>query len=241
MRESAIVRLLGAPATERVVIADAETEADLAAAVARMNAAGGEWVAVGSGALARAVVGAGATRPANRPARPASGDGGAAVLFVCGSAHPVNRAQAARLAEASGMLVRAIASDGRPAETTGVESAAMVAEELRMGRMAGLQLAMRGGAGDFATSRAALHAIVAAARVAIAGSGVRRLMVTGGETAFALCRALGLDALRVMSEIEPGLVLAEAGASGFWRLAIKPGGFGSEAAWVKAGEALRSA
>ena len=55
VRESSLRKLLGDLPQERLVIADAETEGDLVAAVRRMELEGGDWVGVGSGALARAV------------------------------------------------------------------------------------------------------------------------------------------------------------------------------------------
>jgi D-threonate/D-erythronate kinase len=88
-------------------------------------------------------------------------------------------------------------------------------------------------------SQVALAAIANAATAIMAATGVRRLMVTGGETARALCDTAGIRALRVLGDVEPGLVLAESeGSKEPWLLAIKPGGFGSEASWVRALDAL---
>lgn len=243
VRTSVIRDLLGAAATARVLIPDIETEADLAAAVARMRREDGDdWIAIGSGALARAVAGT-LVRPAaavvtaaeavaSPPIR-AVAPSAAPVLFVCGSAHPVNEAQALhwqRHTHATAHLVVPGADN-----TTAIAAAAA---ELRSGAWSALRLAARAAQGS-ADSTSALTAICAAAHAVVTASGVRRVLLTGGETAFAFCAALGIHALEVEGELEPGLVLASARVGGnTWRCAIKPGGFGSEAAWVLAGTRL---
>ena len=91
-------------------------------------------------------------------------------------------------------------------------------------------------------SATALHAIVIGGRAVIAEAGVARVFVTGGETAFALCRELNISALRFRSEIEPGLSLSSVAAPPFgpMLLAVKNGGFGDERTWLRAMNALRA-
>jgi len=82
---------------------------------------------------------------------------------------------------------------------------------------------------------------IAALGAALIGDhGVRRVFVTGGETARALAARLGLRKLFVAGTIEPGLVLATATspATGPLLLAVKPGGFGDADTWVRAAAAL---
>ena len=89
-------------------------------------------------------------------------------------------------------------------------------------------------------SGVALRAIVAAAGAVITRGGVSRVFVTGGETAFALCRELDVSALMFRAEVEPGLTLSTAAiAGGSMLYAVKPGGFGDEDTWVRALRALR--
>ncbi len=224
VRESAIRALLGPIASERVVIPDAETEADLAAAVAAMDAAGGPWVAVGSGALARPVAGritAGAARPVASDRDLAPGP----VLMICGSAHAGNRAQAAALTCRRGVPACEVrVRDPEPA----IEAATWAA------RQAGaVTLILEGARAEPAAALAAMA--FAATRVATQ-TGARRIFVTGGETAFAVCGTLGVRALDFRAEIEPGLGLARAGER---MLAVKPGGFGDDDTWVRAFDRLR--
>jgi len=57
------------------------------------------------------------------------------------------------------------------------------------------------------------------------------VVLSGGMTAAAVCAALGIRALRLVREIEPGVVLAEAACGGgVLRVVTKPGGFGGPGA-----------
>lgn len=232
VRESSLRALLGAVATERVVVPDTHTEADLAGAVAAMAAQGGAWIPVGSGALARpvAVALARSETPGearSRGLRPlVTGEG---ILMIGGSAHPGNRAQAEQLAVARGVTQCIIAA-------TDIErGVADVRAALRQtGAVAVLTPPER------LESAAALRGIVATAGQVIRAGGVTRVFVTGGETAFALARELGVPAFDFVAEIEPGLSLSLAeSAVGPMVWAVKPGGFGDRETWVRAFDALR--
>ena len=228
VRDSSLRHLLGAAAAERVVIANAETEADLAAAVARMDAAGGPWLAVGSGALAQAVAKRGRAGPVGGVhAWPRVSS--VAVLMVCGSAHDGNRVQAEQLRRERGVPLHEVrvAAGGSAAHAAATSVAAGGAATLLV------EKARTEGGG-------ALRAIAAAATEVIAAGGVRRVFITGGETAFAICGALKISALTFLEEIEPGVSVSGAEtASGPMLLAVKPGGFGDEGTWVRVWDRMR--
>jgi uncharacterized protein YgbK (DUF1537 family) len=230
VRDSALARLLGAASLERVTLADAATEDDLDAAVARMDAAGGAWVAVGSGALARPVAMREMKARVASHAKPAAVPPGP-VLMLGGSAHVVNRAQA-ELLRREGGVPRHEAGGG----DFGPVVAAAVADCAAHGH-AMLELPSQR-----MESAAALRSIIGAAVRVIEAAGVTRVFATGGETAFALCGALGIRALEFGSEIEPGLSLSRGEArQGPILLAVKPGGFGDERTWLRAWTELRTA
>jgi uncharacterized protein YgbK (DUF1537 family) len=65
------------------------------------------------------------------------------------------------------------------------------------------------------------------------------LLVTGGETAIAVLRALGADGLRLTGELEPGLAVGTLAGGAFDGLAIitKAGGFGDADTMVRVWEA----
>jgi uncharacterized protein YgbK (DUF1537 family) len=230
VREGNLHRLLGGAGGAAVVVADAGSAADLEAAVARMDAAGGAWVAVGSGALARPVAARGM-----RGARPAGATAGVSVtpgpiLLLGGSAHAGNRTQAETLWRERRVPVHEL----RLAEPAAAVAA--VSGSLRSGP--GASLLVEAARGD---SAAVLRTLTGAAAAIIAATGANRIFATGGETAFALCGALGIATLEFEAELEPGLSLSRARtARGDMRFAIKPGGFGTAGTWVRAWEEMQA-
>ena len=221
VRESAIRRLLGEVGA-RLVVPEIETDADLAAAVAGIAREGRAWVAVGSGALARAVAAHQVASPSTVvPALPIFPPGPA--LMIGGSAHPINRRQIEELVRLRGLSVHEMGlNDPMPAVRAAIAS-------LNASRAAVLVLEPHRG-----DSRTTLQVLTAGALAAVKEGGVRRVFATGGETAFALCEALGVGALDFVAEIEPGVALAS-GVShlGPMMFAVKPGGFGDEQTWVR--------
>ncbi|BET66657.1 four-carbon acid sugar kinase family protein [Opitutales bacterium ASA1] len=194
----------------QVAYCDAETEADLAALAGGLVALDRACVPIGAGGLARALCasrGDGVTRGWIRPTA-----GG--MLFAVGSRHPASRAQLERLSAECGVEVRTI--DAGDVEE---ERARVVAGDLARGGIAALRFG-EGHGGDPAML-AQLGEIVR--RV----DGFDALFATGGETASALCRALGIDALEVLGELDPGVVFARtSGRPGVSTVVVKPGGFG---------------
>ena len=228
VRQSELRAFVGALSGERIVIPDTVTHADLAASVAQMNAGGPNWVPVGSGALARAVANR-SSRGAVPPTDVISAVPTGPILLVCGSAHALNRAQAEELHRQRGVPVCEL----RIEDVAGTVRAAVDA----LGRSGSLSLVVASGRTD---SGVALHAITEATAQIIAQAKVRRLFVTGGESAFAICRTLEIPALDLLAEIEPGVCLAHGvGRDGDRLLAVKPGGFGGTETWVHAWDKLR--
>lgn len=228
LRDSAIRRILGDAATKDVVIPDTATAADLAQAVREMDAAGGDWVAIGSGALAVPVTGRLAKPPQKIASPPTVAD--SPILMIGGSAHPLNRTQAGALLQERQLHAHEVA----------------VASPTAAGQAAAITLRKSGGAilqlpATRIAPVVALQAIVDAAVTAIEAAGVTRVFATGGETAFALCQRLGIRTLLFLEEIEPGLSLSYGeGPNGPLLLAVKPGGFGDQETWVRAWNALRA-
>ncbi len=85
-------------------------------------------------------------------------------------------------------------------------------------------------------------AMVEKAMAAIASgliaAGVDRLVVAGGETSGAVVSALGVEALRIGPEIDPGVPWCEAVQERPLALALKSGNFGGEDFFVKAFDML---
>ena len=70
--------------------------------------------------------------------------------------------------------------------------------------------------------------------VGLVEQGVRRFVVAGGETSGAVVSALGVQALRIGPEIDPGVPWTEAAGDPALALALKSGNFGAEDFFTKA-------
>ena len=230
VRESRLRALLAELPESLVDIPDTTDAGDLDRAVTDQMTRGGPWVAVGSGALARPVAAklAGArTAPVTAKASPTPAPG--SVLFLGGSAHALNRRQAARLWSARNVPLHEFSL----ADSVEV-FATKVATSLRERGAASVLVAPA--RGDSAVIRDRLTAVATAA---LAATGAARVFATGGETARALCVALGVRVLRFEAELEPGLAAASGtGTAGPLMFAVKPGGFGDDDTWVRAADYL---
>ena len=93
---------------------------------------------------------------------------------------------------------------------------------------------------DFGRERAGalVESAMAAVAVGLVAQGVRRLVVAGGETSGAVVSALGVHALRIGPEIDPGVPWTEAAGEPALALALKSGNFGGEDFFTKALEML---
>ena len=211
-----LARALG-EAEGGIAVADAETDADLAA-LARAALDRGSVLLAGSAGLA-AALSAALGREGAPPPLPAGRDW----LVVAGSRHPATRAQLDALVAAGATIVRVrAATSGAGADPTTAVSPAV--EALRAGRPAIVASAEGDGAG-----REAIAASLAAAASRVL-SEVRPALTcaTGGETAHALLRALGASRLDLAGAPANGLALGEVvSAAGPGRLLLtKAGGFG---------------
>lgn len=89
-------------------------------------------------------------------------------------------------------------------------------------------------------SAAALEDLFAAAAAGLAGAGVRRIIVAGGETAGAVVSGLAIPAFEIGPEIDPGVPALRV-VDGDMVLALKSGNFGSMDFFAKAGRILLGA
>jgi uncharacterized protein YgbK (DUF1537 family) len=225
VRESRLKALLADLPAGAVEIPDTADFNALERAVEAQRRRGGDWVAVGSGALARPVA---AMLPPAAPTpgtfhRPPPPPG--PVLLLGGSAHAINRRQATRLRETKDVPTHELLPDS---PVNMIVNA--VATSLRTRGAAALLT----GAERF-DSAAVLERLTAVATAAIAATGTARVFATGGETARALCAALDVRQLAFEAELEPGLAVASgSGRNGPLLLAVKPGGFGDDDTWLRA-------
>ncbi|MFQ5828823.1 MAG: four-carbon acid sugar kinase family protein [Candidatus Methylomirabilia bacterium] len=217
-----------------VVIADAETESDLAT-LAGAVVQGKVTLVCGSAGLARALARTlplAPTAPRPKPPRGAPGP----VLTVAGSRHPQTLRQVDVARQQGVAVVRPdpefVITDGKAIE----RSAQSVVAHLAAGRdviltTAGLDEAPMGGQ----------PVAVGLGRIAcavVARTHVGGLVLTGGDVAAAVCAELGTSALWLMGEVQPGIALSVmlGGALPGVPVVTKAGGFGSGDALIVAAD-----
>ena len=194
-----------------LVAADAETDADLDALAGAARGHDGVFLA-GSAGLARAAATASGQATSVVP-MPKPG----AWLVVAGSRHPATRAQLALL-EASG--VAGVKLD----ETQELDSARIVAEIL-----AGRPAFVASGDAPVEPRAQVADRLAALVRVILAKAAPALVVLTGGETAIAVMRALHARRLELDGAPAPGLALGRLIVDDFTPLPVltKAGGFGA--------------
>ncbi|MCQ0033059.1 4-hydroxythreonine-4-phosphate dehydrogenase PdxA [Burkholderia glumae] len=217
------------------VVCDSETDRDLGiVAQASAELDGVFWV--GSAGLARTLIaalpgadeGARAAQP-HAPATAGQARDARGVLVVVGSMSSVSHAQIEALrsaaAEAFDCFSIDVAALLDPSSAASLTLGRRVSDALTRGRhvIVAMNQAQRAHPAVAAQLAAQLAARLAPA-VAHAGA----LVATGGETARALLAAVGVQSLRVIEELEPGVpLLAATGTARVPAVATKAGGFGA--------------
>jgi uncharacterized protein YgbK (DUF1537 family) len=221
------------------VVCDAASDDDLAAIARATLALAGPLFWVGSAGLARWLPAAAGLQGAASPpeaAAPARGP----ILAAVGSLSAVSREQARRLAEQPGVCALAVAAPALRAGPTHPEWQAVAAAldaALAQGTDVVLTMAMQAGL-DLAEGEQlcqALGRLVVPSAHRLGG-----LLVTGGDTAHALLTALGANGLRLVREIEPGVVLSTVAGGRPLAVVTKAGAFGTLDALVRSRQALHA-
>lgn len=199
-----------------LVVADAETDEDLDALARAARSLPG-FLLAGSAGLARAVaVASGHAAPA--PLWPPPG----AWLIVAGSRHPATRAQIAAL-EASGM-------EGARLEGAREPDLGRIVDAIGSGSPAFI---VSGDVMDGARAQVAGR-LASLVRAVLAKATPALLVLTGGETAVAVMRALGARRLELDGAPASGLALGHliAGDTSPLPILTKAGGFGAPGLFV---------
>ncbi len=84
------------------------------------------------------------------------------------------------------------------------------------------------GFGKTEVSRLVSNALSDIVKAVTDATGQRRLLIAGGETSAAVCRGLGVDGVKILQEIEPGLPSCLSLGEPGLLLVLKSGSFGSE-------------
>ncbi|MBN2188110.1 MAG: hypothetical protein JW699_01550 [Chitinispirillaceae bacterium] len=209
------VRLAG-EAGDGIIVYDAETDADCRAVGAALEKSRGLDVTAGAAGFAEVIADLSAgKRRSTRKNRRASGP----LFVVNGSLNEASLNQVDN-AEKAGIACFPLPSGGISDRMT-----ASIAGKLRKSGCAVLTTGASGGAAESPSAhaerlgRSAASVINAVPDAAVA--------VFGGDTAFAVCRGLGCEALWPQDEIMPGLTVCSAGSPAGRIVVLKSGGFGS--------------
>ncbi len=200
--DAALDRLLADEAMA-VVVFDGLTAAHLRTAGAWIEArATAPWFTVGSSAVGAALAGEG-TAPEWRDPGPA-----APLLVIAGSCSPVTAEQLS-WAAANGFEVQAVAPDAAAIAAT----LPAVIASLRVGRSVAVATGIQRSTTPVPAETVGM-ALGNLAREALAATGVRRLLVAGGDTSSYAGRALGIESLRMIAPLAPGAPLCRAEGAG---------------------------
>jgi len=234
-------RIAAAVRAHGYVVADAEDDADLAALVRGVpDPADVLWV--GSAGLAGALA---ACHPGPQPPAPCSAaraTAGAPVLAAIGSAHPATTAQVARLAARPDVAEVPLSVD-LLARGDHAEAVAAVVEDaaraLAHGRSVVVHMAAAPGPPRHADLADHIpRALAAVAERLAAAAELGGLVLSGGETAVCVGRALGARGLLLDEELEPGVPVGRLLGPRPFRVVTKAGGFGGPDTLVRAVEVL---
>lgn len=184
-----------------VLLCDATRDEDLRAVVRAARSLEGRILWIGSGGLAHALA---HELPLHPEGETEDDRSGRVVLFV-GSEHAVTARQVEALKHKGGITEEAVEDFCR----TSPETQALI-----------LKVSMG------STTEEQIRQVVERLR----NEGMRSLVLTGGDTAAFVLRALGTRSLRLTDEFAPGLPrgIAQGGVLGGVRVILKSGGFGNE-------------
>lgn len=219
----ALLRQVLAAGCSPVVLSDAETEADLDRLVGAVQAVAPGALWVGSGALAAALA-----RALPLEARAAPSDvptGFRSLLVLCGTRHPASLRQLDHLARQHGVAITTFSADTGDAASV----ASAVAADFKAHPVAAVRLTVRD-SDHPAAARILLSGLARLVRQLRAVVEPEAVFLTGGETAWSVCRALDGVALEVLAEREPGVVVSRLDRRDLPPVLVvtKPGGFGTE-------------
>jgi 4-hydroxythreonine-4-phosphate dehydrogenase len=215
------------------VVCDAESDEDLRAIAEAGRALGPDVIWVGSGGLAHAIA---VTLPAGQPHVRVNSSVAGPRLFVVGSRSLVAREQAAVLVE-DGIRRIVVPADRLAPDAATTNGALAIDVTYALERGDDVLVSLDEGASsvdDNATLMMRLGEALRSCANIVGG-----LVVTGGDTAVGVLSAWGITGLRVIDELEPGIVLSLAIGPRALAVVTKSGSFGDRDALVRIRGRLR--
>jgi D-threonate/D-erythronate kinase len=225
---SAVVAALDAHAGQ-IVVADAITQTHLNTLALALAGAAQPWLPCGSAGLAEEWPAAlGYDRPAGEPARWSNDS--RPVLVCAGSRHPTTARQLEHARDAGRVTLLEIDPEVRSNDERLSHTAISL---LRAGRTVAICSTFTPYAAGRGAAIADMLGQISSTivrHVAVAG-----LVLTGGDVARAVCQALGIEAIIIVGEVQPGVPAGwlQGGALPERRVVTKAGGFGNEDAILR--------
>ena len=227
--------LAGIAAGEGVANCDAETDADLERIAAAGLSLARPPVFIGSAGLAHAIATLQAEPAAASVHLPPSRLGS---LIVVGSLAATTRAATRRLAAEEGVHHIPVSPETLLADPTGRAALAeRVAAATASGEDALVEIAL---AGEPDMSLGPRLARALAETLDPVADGISAIAATGGETAAALLARFGIDGIRLVDEIEPGVSLGLTLGRRALPVATKAGAFGDAQSLIRIRARLRA-
>ncbi|HBT47617.1 MAG TPA: Hrp-dependent type III effector protein [Peptococcaceae bacterium] len=237
---------------KEVLVLDAAAEEDLAEIARTCTLLKDEVVVAGAAGLAAHLPFAWGLVPPPSP----SVEPGGAILLVAGSRNPVTAEQVVRAVKAYRapfveVDTAAVATGGRAEAVEKAVAAAQGwlqgAEPVSLLVVAVDSLGREEGSGPAPSeegsplSKAVAECLAEITRRLVAGRRVCSLVITGGDTAVHICRALGAKGIDLMRELLPGIPLGKllGGVGDGLPVVTKAGGFGPPEAFVRVAAHLR--
>jgi uncharacterized protein YgbK (DUF1537 family) len=240
-----------------LVILDAQSEADLDVIVAGVVASGLRVLWVGSTGLAGHVSKTMGARGGTHSTAQACGAARTPILSVVGSASQVTRGQVAALLQQAD--VSSVRMDPFPIIEAGTlrdreidRCRRQAVGELRGGRDVVLDVVSSrdaiaaahalGRQRDMDSSRVGATIVESLAEITLSVVemvSVGGLILTGGDTARAVCDRLGAEGILILREVEPGIPLARMVGAHELPIVTKAGAFGTADALIHAGRLLK--
>lgn len=213
--------------SRRVVVADCETQTDLVALARQLKENCGDTLIVGAAGLAEAVAES-VFGPARSPA-PGAGDASGVLVYVVGSRSGESARQAERLIAAVPNALVLELTEGVAITAAGLER---ILPALEASGVVLIRPKPSEDVGSLDAERVA-YALADSVASLIERVPLTLLAMTGGDTALAVLRRLGVEIIKVAGEVRPGVAYGRASLRGrqLWVL-TKAGGFGDEALFV---------
>jgi uncharacterized protein YgbK (DUF1537 family) len=226
---------LGIAEGRHAYVADAETDDDLDRLARFAHLHAGELLVVGASGLGAAIARQLAQPPVIEAATRPRGEPGAAILFVIGSRTPVSAEQIARLSDRGAREIVLPFPAPKREDADAVEADFPGDGEARiMVLRPTLSLQLE------SSSEIAAHLGQAAARL-LRRYDLGTIVMSGGDTALAVFRALGVTDAVLRRELSPGVATGTVQLDGSpLTFVTKSGGFGDRDALIKIAQALRA-